>query len=203
MFFLQNWNNLCIFAISNKTYMEKLKLLIQKKISRDLESPRDFEFLSEQIQLTTNEYLSPTTLKRLFGYIPQTAQPRITTLSILARFLGFNGWQDYVDHQYVESDFVSTTKILTSELQPGQKIIMAWNPDRECIIEYIGNNRFVVLHAINAKMQVGDQFTSHQFVVGQPFNAINYVSVRIDNLQQDTYVAGVKSGLTKLQIFNV
>jgi hypothetical protein len=52
-------------------------------------------------------------------------------------------------------------------------------------------------------MQVGDQFTSHQFVVGQPFNAINYVSVRIDNLQQDTYVAGVKSGLTKLQIFNV
>lgn len=183
--------------------MEKLKLLIQKKISRDLESPRDFDFLSEQIQLSTSEYLSPTTLKRLFGYIPKTAQPRITTLSIVARFLGFKGWQDYIEHQNVESDFVSATKILTSELQIGQKIIMAWNPDRECIIEYIGNNRFLVLHTLNAKMQVGDQFTTLQFVLGQPLNAINYVSVRIDNLQQDTYVAGAKSGLTKLQIFNV
>ena len=162
MFFLQNWNNLCIFAISNKTYMEKLKLLIQKKISRDLESPRDFDFLSEQIQLSTSEYLSPTTLKRLFGYIPQTAQPRITTLSIVARFLGFKGWQDYIEHQNVESDFVSATKILTSELQIGQKIIMAWNPDRECIIEYIGNNRFVssMLSTQRCKLGINSLLTS-------------------------------------------
>lgn len=183
--------------------MEKLKLLIQKKLNRDLESPRDFEYLSEQIQSYTNEYLSPTTLKRLFGYIPQTSEPRVTTLSILARFAGYKGWQDYIDCHEVESGFVSMPKILTSELQVGQKIIMAWNPDRECVVEYVGNNRFVVLHAINAKMQVGDQFTALQFVLGQALNANNYISVRVTDLKQDTYVAGAKSGLTKLEMFNV
>lgn len=186
-----------------KNYMEKLKLFIQKKLNRDLESPRDFEYLSEQIQSYTNEYLSPTTLKRLFGYIPQTSEPRVTTLSILARFAGYKGWQDYIDCHEVESGFVSMPKIVTSELQVGQKIIMAWNPDRECVVEYVGNNRFVVLHAINAKMQVGDQFTALQFVLGQALNANNYISVRVTDLKQDTYVAGAKSGLTKLEMFNV
>ena len=80
---------------------------------------------------------------------------------------------------------------------------MAWNPNRECVVEYVGNNRFVVLHAINAKMQVGDQFTALQFVLGQALNANNYISVRVTDLKQDTYVAGAKSGLTKLEMFNV
>ena len=183
--------------------MKQLKEIIIRKLGRTLESPRDFEYLSEQIQSATNEYLSPTTLKRLFGYIPQTSEPRVTTLSILARFVGYKGWQDYLEHQNVESNFVTTQKIISETLQIGQKITLAWNPDRECIVEYLGNNRFVVLHAVNAKMQVGDQFTATQFVLGQALTAMEYVSVRQSNPLQDTYIAGVQSGLTKLELFYV
>lgn len=55
--------------------MEQLKEIVIRQLGRSLESPRDFECLSEQIQVVTGEYLSPTTLKRLFGYIPQTSGP--------------------------------------------------------------------------------------------------------------------------------
>ena len=183
--------------------MKQLLQLIQKKINHTLESPRDFEYLSEQIQETTNEYLSPTTLKRLFGYIPQTSEPRVATLSIIARYAGYKGWQDYLAHLHVESDFITTKKIATKDLSVGQKITLAWNPDRECIIEYLGNNRFVVLHSVNAKMQVGDQFIATQFMLGQALIAMEYVSVHQNNPLHDNYIAGAQSGITKLELFYV
>ena len=111
--------------------MEALKKIVIDKIGRTLESPADYEYLSEQIQKATGEYLSPTTLKRLFGYIPYDAQPRPATLSILARYAGYSGWQDYLDKQHVESGFLAAKRVMTSELSKGQKLCIAWNPDRE------------------------------------------------------------------------
>lgn len=179
--------------------MEQLKSAIQKRINRTMESPKDFEYLSEQIQQQTGEYLSPTTLKRLFGFIPMDGTPRPSTLSILARYMGYSGWQDYLDKQHVESGFVTTSKILTSELSVGQKISLAWNPDRECLIEYLGEDRFVVIHSVHAKLQIGDQFTCAQFLLGQPMTAGDFKSIR-EQSTPNTYIAGAKSGLTKLEI---
>lgn len=182
--------------------MEHLKQIVIHQIGRTLESPADYEYLSEQIQKKTGEYLSPTTLKRVFGHIPYTGQLRPTTLSILARYAGFNGWQDYLDKQHVESGFIVAKRVVTTELIKGQKICLAWNPDRECLIEYLGEGRFVVLHAKNCKLQIGDQFTATQFILGQPLTATSVVSVR-EPLQQDTYIAGAKTGLTKIELLNV
>ena len=182
--------------------MQQLKNIVIRQLGRTLESPADFEYLSEQIQKAIGEYLSPTTLKRVFGHIPYDGQLRPTTLSILARYAGYNGWQDYLDKQHVESGFVATQRISSKELSKGQKISLAWNPDRECLIEYLGEERFVVLHAKNCKLQIGDQFTTIQFILGQPLTATNVVSVR-EPLQQDTYIAGAKTGLTKIELLNV
>lgn len=182
--------------------MQQLKNIVIRQLGRTLESPADFEYLSEQIQKAIGEYLSPTTLKRVFGHIPYDGQLRPTTLSILARYAGYNGWQDYLDKQHVESGFVATQRISSKELSKGQKISLAWNPDRECLIEYLGEDRFVVLHAKNCKLQIGDQFTTIQFILGQPLTATNVVSVR-EQLQQDTYIAGAKTGLTKIELLNV
>lgn len=182
--------------------MQQLKDIVIRQLGRTLESPADFEYLSEQIQKKTGEYLSPTTLKRVFGHISYDGQLRPTTLSILARYAGYNGWQDYLDKQHVESGFVATQRISSKELSKGQKISLAWNPDRECLIEYLCEERFVVLHAKNCKLQIGDQFTTIQFILGQPLTATNVVSVR-EQLQQDTYIAGAKTGLTKIELLNV
>ena len=182
--------------------MQQLKNIVIRQLGRTLESPADFEYLSEQIQKAIGEYLSPTTLKRIFGHIPYDGQLRPTTLSILARYAGYNGWQDYLDKQHVESGFIASKRISSKELSKGQKISLAWNPDRECLIEYLGEERFVVLHAKNCKLQIGDQFTTIQFILGQPLTATNVVSVR-EQLQQDTYIAGAKTGLTKIELLNV
>lgn len=188
-------------AISDND-MERLKQIIIHQLERTLESPADFEYLSEQIQKKTGEYLSPTTLKRVFGYIPYIGQIRPTSLSILARYAGYSGWQDYLDKQHVESGFITAKRVVVKELNKGQKLCVAWNPNRECLIEYLGEGRFVVLHAQNSKLQIGDQFTAVQFILGQPLTATEVVSVR-EERQQDTYIAGAKTGLTKIELLNV
>ena len=182
--------------------MQQLKTIICRQVGRTMESPADFEYLSEQIQHATGDYLSPTTLKRLFGYIPQSGTPRPATLAILARFAGFTGWQDYLDKQHVESNFISAKRIQTKDLTAGQKINIAWNPDRECLIEYLGDNRFLVLHSQNSKLQTGDKFETTQMIIGQPLTATN-VHVCRTNETNKTYVAGAKTGLTKIEKLNV
>lgn len=191
------------FASVLKSDMEQLKQIVIQQLGRTLESPPDFEFLSEQIQKATGEYLSPTTLKRIFGYIPYSGQIRPSSLSILARYAGYNGWQDYQDKQHIESGFVSAKRIVTEELTIGQKIELAWNPNRECMIEYLGEKRFVVLHSQNSKLQIGDRFTATQFLIGQPLTATDVVILRNAENTMDTYIAGAKSGLTKIELLNV
>ena len=183
--------------------MEQLKQIVIQQIGRTLESPADFEYLSEKIQDTTGEYLSPTTLKRVFGYIPYSGKIRPSTLSILARYVGYTGWQDYLDKQHVESGFVSGQRVVANELSKGQKIALTWNPDRECVIEYLGEGRFMVIHSVNGKLQVGDRFTASQFIVGQPLTATDVSLVRDTETKMNMYVAGAQTGITKIELLHV
>lgn len=75
--------------------IENLKKDIKLKIGRSLDAPADFDFLSMQIKMELHEYISPTTLKRFFNYITSDVKPRVSTMSLLARFVGAAGWQDY------------------------------------------------------------------------------------------------------------
>ena len=172
-----------------------------EKLGRTLESPSDFEYLSEQIQKATGEYLSPTTLKRLFGYIPQDGTPRKGTLSIVARYAGYAGWQDYTSKQQVESDFVAGERVDSRDLSVGAKVRLAWMPDRECVVEHLGDSAFLVLSSANAKLRIGDRFRASHFIVGQPLTATDVVTVRArDNEELNVYVAGAKSGLTAVEV---
>lgn len=56
----------------------------------------DFIRLSEDILETTKNYLSPTSLKRIFGKISSDAFPKKTTLDILAQYIGHKDWNDFV-----------------------------------------------------------------------------------------------------------
>ena len=68
----------------------ELKKRIETSVKRKMKTPTDFIFLSGAVFERTRETMSPTTLKRLWGYIEGADQTRNSTLEILARFLGFD-----------------------------------------------------------------------------------------------------------------
>ena len=78
-------------------HIDALKRAIKEKAGRSMDSPGDYDFLSSEVKRATNEYISPTTLKRFFNYIQSNVSTRISTLSLLSRYLGYKGWDDFKD----------------------------------------------------------------------------------------------------------
>ena len=75
---------------------------IEKEVRRTLSAPSDFKWLSLKIEDSIHEHISHTTLMRVWGYLPGVT-PRKVTLDLLARFIGYLGYDDLLAHQEKES----------------------------------------------------------------------------------------------------
>jgi len=66
---------------------ELLKKEVEHVVGHELREARDFEKLSQVLLKGTRERLSPTTLKRFWGYLKnESVQTRPHTLNVLAQF---------------------------------------------------------------------------------------------------------------------
>ena len=84
----------------NTLEKDKVSLLLEAvrtKFGKTLDSGSDYDSLSLDIQRTTGEQVSGTTLKRLYKYIKRPTAPRTSTLSILSRYVGYAGWSDFCE----------------------------------------------------------------------------------------------------------
>jgi len=93
-------------------YQDELKAEVLRHFGDELETSAGFEKLSVAIEKETGSRLSEYTLKRFFGRIKNSSSPSITTQSILARYVGYAGWNDFIMH-IDEQDF--TQKNLVSK----------------------------------------------------------------------------------------
>lgn len=85
--------------------MEKDKLLarlrdaVEERVGRKVCTPKDFDYLHDSIFGECREMVSTSTLKRIWGYVPTDGQPRTASLDLLARFVGFDSWEQFVAQQ--------------------------------------------------------------------------------------------------------
>lgn len=82
----------------------KLRLQVEGAIERKMKTPKDFDFLSECIFKKFHEKLSPTTLKRIWGYLSESTTPRKSTLDILSQFVGYDSWKDFCEKNPTEDN---------------------------------------------------------------------------------------------------
>ena len=115
---------------------------VEKKYGRKVNTSTDFESLSVVIERDTNEYISASTLKRLWGYVSQKPVPRVTTLNILCRFVGHTSFAGYrgslLESSGFESGFFSTRSVSAASLQVGDTLAIGWDMRKLLIINYIG-----------------------------------------------------------------
>lgn len=183
----------------NKTSPEILELRhrIEDDLKRRMKTPADFIFLSGAIWERTHETMSPTTLKRIWGYIDGADTTRNSTLNILSKFLGFNDWDEFLENINKDngSDFVKSKHIKTDDLNVGDCISVAWKPNRRCTFRYLGDYRFIVEKAENSKLKVGNTFSCSLFILGEPLYLNDLVQ---ENKAPVAFVVGNKDGLVEL-----
>ena len=173
-----------------------LKMDIERDLKRRIRTPYDFEFLAGVVWERLHENISPTTLKRLWGYIDGADTTRRTTLCLLSQFLGYQDWEAYLavlaQRTDVESEAFAGEGLNIDELSQGDLVEVTWLPNRRCVFRYEGNAHFVVTEAENAKLHVGDRFETACFIIGKPL----YIDRLIRGDEPPTaYVAGAKNGL--------
>lgn len=79
---------------------------IERQVGRTMQTPLDFKWLSERIFERVHETISSTTLMRLWGYRTGVV-PRQATLDIMARFLGYADFREFLNKSKETSDSLS------------------------------------------------------------------------------------------------
>ena len=188
------------YDLMQKTSPEivELKKRIEENMKRKMRTPNDFVFLSGAVFDRTRETMSPTTLKRLWGYIDGADRTRNSTLDILSQFLGYGNWDDFVEKTGKESnsDEVLSPHVKAIELNVGDCVKVSWMPHRRCTFRYLGDEQFIVEEAVNSKLKVGNTFYCNLFILGEPLYLTRLV--QNDNPPVD-FVVGNKGGLCELE----
>ncbi len=181
--------------------IHELKKQIEDRLNRKMKTPNDFIFLSGVIWNSTHETISPTTLKRLWGYIDGADQTRSSTLDILSRSLGFQDWEAFLQHIDTESDSgpVLSPHINACDLTPGDRIFVSWKPDRRCTFRYLGESNFIVEKAENSKLKEGDTFSATLFILHEPLYLNDLVQ---GNNPPVAFVVGNRDGLCELELLH-
>ena len=80
---------------------------METQCGRKIRSSADCEYLALDIESLTGEHIGINTIKRLLGFIRDEHNPRITTLNIIARYVGCETWEQLrrMDYAYASSSF--------------------------------------------------------------------------------------------------
>lgn len=176
-----------------------LKLAVEKRFKHSIESRSDFVLLATDVERITHEHLAENTLRRLWGKLKGYSTVYIRTLDVLCQYIGHNHWADFCKaiQKNKESDLVrSCNSISIEELIPGDKIRIGWQPDRLCVVEYIGGRSFRAIQTQNSTLQEGDIFECSVMLKNYPLFVDNLVHGG-EHCQR--YSIGINNGLTILE----
>lgn len=161
--------------ILHRKLQERIEILFGSR----MQTRRDFDNLAVLIQERTGERLSATTLRRFWGYQEQDTDhsPTLHTLNLLSRMVGAQDWtgfqercsQGIEDEETESSAFIVEDGVLDAGmLNFGERVVLAWAPNRRIEVEYQGSEVWRVVTSENSKLMAGDIFRCRQFVNGEP-----------------------------------
>ena len=168
---------------TNSIPISQLRKAVEVRFGRIPSTPADFGELSIAILKTTGERLSPDTLSRIWGYKKGYSSVRQSTVRVLDRYAKANE----------ESDFIHTTAIHADECQKGDRVRIAWLPNRICTLSYLGDYRWRVEEAVNSKLRAGDTFSCRVMAQDQ---ALIVDHLHTTDADYEGYAIGGKNGLT-------
>lgn len=179
--------------------IERLRREIERSLSYTFVSPSDFVILSDILNKRGLGYISPTTLKRVWGYINDKGMsytPSPFTIKTLCNLIGFRDIDDFCKKSSsTESMEYVGESIDSFSLPSGVEVTLLWNPNRLCRLRHIVGARFEVTVNEHSRLRVGDIVECGNFTQFAPI----YMRIYRGEQPPFTYVAGSASGV----VFNI
>ena len=158
---------------TTEIYYERLKYAVELRMGHKLCIHSDFTKLSNLIFEQEKELISPTTLKRMWGYIKQERPtPQTRTLNTLAKFVGHSDWKFFCNYQEEQdsysSELVRQDALHSFTLKSQEKVEVCWYPERRIVLKHEDGNLFTVVESINSKLLPGMTVHCERFVKSEP-----------------------------------
>ena len=175
--------------------LERLRNDVERHIGRKLVSPADFVFLSDRLRREGLGYVSPTTLKRVWGYIADKGEaysPSNFTLRALCGLLGFMDWTEYCAGSQPLQSKEYTGEYVESRFMPlNTEVSLLWHPNRKVRLRHIRPSLFEVIENENSRLRVGDTVECSCFTQHAPA----FFRVFRPNVAPLSYIAGSAQGI--------
>lgn len=181
---------------NDKQNIELLKRQTEQMFGRQMATPKDFSKLAENIFNRIHVQVSPTTLKRIWGYLDEPVATRVSTLNILSQFLGYSSWDSFCENAKgslePQSNFIINKMVSTETIPPHAHIRLTWAPGRVCEIVHEGSGLFSVVRSERTKLLAGDTFECRLFIEKEPLYLYNLIH---QGQKIPAYVAGKQEGV--------
>ena len=173
--------------------------MLSRRADHELRLPSDCEYLSLDIEGKTGPHIGATTLKRLLGFAAADRTPHPSTLDILARYLGYSHWQqlEAISNEGNSGFDTPERELRSANLKPDSLVKIAYLPDREVTLRFLGDNCYRVVASQNSKLLTDDEVEIQNFVLHHPL----FVScVWRGGSPMGPFTAGSVSGLQSISI---
>lgn len=146
---------------------------LREKVGLSMTKSADFDVLSQAIRDNTSENLGVNTLKRLFGFKTEKVVPRLSTMDIIAQYLGCPDYESLLKELGEDADisfFTPVDCLEVQELAKGSQIQLSYDPNRIFFLTYIGDFQFIVNEVEGShNIRKGDILTITQLAVDHRF----------------------------------
>lgn len=181
------------------TFSLYIRQLLEKRLGSAISRPADCETLALDIESATGEHVGVNTVKRLLGFKGDEREPRLTTLDIFARYLGFGNWEELqaVDSKSNSSFGSQPDAVMAADVAVGQTVAITYLPDRRVALRRLHDDVFAVVGSANSKLLVGDEATISSFMLHYP---LPVAGVRRNGQELGSLLLGKVSGLTSIEV---
>ena len=174
---------------------------LREKVGLEMTRSADFDVLSQAIRDRTSENLGVNTLKRLFGFKTDKVVPRLSTMDIIAQYLGSNDYESLIKELGEDADISIFTPIDCLEVQDlerGTQVRISYDPNRVIFLTYIGDFKFIVNEVEGSRnILKGDLLIITQLAVGHRFVAAHVIR---DGADLGAYESAKFRGLKSIEI---
>ena len=135
-----------------------IKDKIHEKFGQSVRYPKDCNALADHISSMCKTKISGSTLKRLYGFVKGTQEPRLYTLDIISEYLGFKGWEHLIQSldKSVSSESRELEKLKPEQVRKGQIVLLGYEPGKKIELQKQGNS-FLITSSNDRKLFPGDE----------------------------------------------
>ena len=151
-----------------------IKEKVEQRFGHQLRYSKQCDALAQHVSKECKTSVSPSTLRRLLGFVKGTGEPRLYTLDIIAMYVGHKNWEQLLasfEKGEPEKE-ISLDRLSPQQIKNGQVIKITYQPGKIIELKKVGQV-FQVVNSNEKKLLLNDEVKFRSLELHYPLTFSN------------------------------